>query len=125
MSRSGGAADVLEEVLELVRGQQRLLSTPETLLPEDYLKSILLKGAGSYKPRPSSFAFYPSYKEFNRVLAARVSFATSEIVAVSGGHYPRGSLTDPDVLSQWADHTATVGRVGLLAPSWIVTIGHR
>ena len=42
VEKGRGANEVLEEVLELVRGQQRLLSTPDTLLPPDYLRSALL-----------------------------------------------------------------------------------
>jgi hypothetical protein len=34
-------ADVLAEVLELVRGQQKLLSSPEEILPEDYVAHVL------------------------------------------------------------------------------------
>ena len=33
--------NVLEEILELVRGQQRLLSSPEDLLPKEYLRLAL------------------------------------------------------------------------------------
>lgn len=35
------AGDILEEILELVRAQQRLFSNPEAFLPRDYLASAL------------------------------------------------------------------------------------
>lgn len=40
-AKGAGQPQILEEILELVRTQQRMLSSPETLLPREYLRYIL------------------------------------------------------------------------------------
>lgn len=41
VKHAGAGSDILEEMLELLRSQQRLLSSPELLLPRDYLACAL------------------------------------------------------------------------------------
>lgn len=48
-------SEILEEILELVRSQQRLLSSPEALLPRGYIESLLRREAREVvRPRVDS-----------------------------------------------------------------------
>jgi hypothetical protein len=106
-----GDTEILEEVLELVRGQQRLLATPETLLPPSYLKSLWVEGPNLHIRRGSTFAFYEDHREFNRVVEAQMSFAASDVTAVCGGHQLMGPLRNLDIVTQWAEtHPAAQSR---------------
>lgn len=51
-------SSILEEILELVRNQQKLLNSPETILPSDYLQHILRSRPGSERGlKELNFAF--------------------------------------------------------------------
>ena len=96
--RSSG--EVLEEVLELVRGQQRLLSTPGALLPPEYLQSIVpILGAES-RTRGSTFTFFDILEDISIAAGHRARQARYSVIVVSG----LGQLTSTksgDMLSTW------------------------
>lgn len=53
-----GVPSILEELLELVRNQQRILRSPEMLLPPEYLDAVLRKRRGREYPIPD---FEPAF----------------------------------------------------------------
>ena len=52
----GGQSEILEELLELARNQQKLLNSPETLMPPRYLEHVLRGIAAVGDISPMAFA---------------------------------------------------------------------
>jgi hypothetical protein len=66
----GAYSDILEELLELVRSQQRLLNSPEDLLPRGYLSETLSR-SGLSTPNPLAIKDLETYwSEFREMVAA-------------------------------------------------------
>lgn len=55
--------EILEEILELTRINQKILRSPDVLLPPDYLNEILREKGGK-----RSTMFYDEYRHFNKEL---------------------------------------------------------
>lgn len=55
--------EILEEILELTRINQKILRSPDVLLPPDYLNEILREKGGK-----RSMMFYDEYRHFNKEL---------------------------------------------------------
>ncbi len=98
-----GQGEILEEVLELVRGQQRLISSPETLLPRDYLQAVLPQIREPQIVRDSGISVHGEPRNYDRVIAARASFANGQLLCVSASQDLKGITHDLQTLFNWAD----------------------
>lgn len=73
-------ADILEEVLELVRQQHRLLNSPDALIPEEYLTHVLRKTRAFREDHPVYDDLERSWSEIEALLD---SFEGEETIPVS------------------------------------------
>ena len=87
----GPSSDILEEVLELLRAQQRLLNSPSELLPPNYLESVLHRSEIMFD-HPAIRSLEEFWHEFNEILS---SFDEEEPVPLSIIHHLRSRLKRP------------------------------
>ena len=57
------SADILEEILDLVRNQQKLLNSPESLLPKSYLDLLIKRITGDNRKQPEEIFSHSVWNE--------------------------------------------------------------
>ena len=74
--------DILEEILELARRQERLLRDPETLIPAGYIRKVA-KMANAF-PRSQQNALFEATKKIRLLKNCRISLGTPDNPLVIG-----------------------------------------
>lgn len=76
----GPSPEILEEILELVRTQQKLLRNPEALFPPDYVKYVLRGVEGRSRGHPAFRSLRRHWMDLNELLT---SFEGEETIPLS------------------------------------------
>ena len=64
-------AEILEEVLELVRQQQKILNSPEVLFPTEYVAHALRRADREFSEYPAFLELVNDWHEFQTVIRSR------------------------------------------------------